>query len=179
MSNCGSVRAFGLRIAASHCPEFSLLHEGVSRAYFHAETQRSVPVKLPAEDCSGKDVGKIGLLKKSMYGTRDAACDRERDWQEHLENRGYELGRKFKKPVPHLEKENFRLDTRRRFCGDRNERESVGAHEAVGERVSIKASFIGAGSTKSIKSLNLRKSWRETGMLVQHGPDTLMFSLRV
>ena len=108
MSNCGSVRAFGLRIAASHCPEFSLLHEGVSCAYFHAETQRSVLVKLPAEDCSGKDVGKIGLLKKSMYGTRDAACDRERDWQEHLENRGYELGRKFKKPVPHLEKENFR-----------------------------------------------------------------------
>ena len=89
----GACEAFGLRIAASHSPEFSLLHEGVSCAYFHAETQRSVLVKLPAEDCSGKDVGKIGLLKKTMYGTRDAACDRDRDWQEHLENRGCELGR--------------------------------------------------------------------------------------
>ena len=64
------MRAFGLRIAASHSPEFSLLHERVSCAYFHAETHKSVLVKLPAEDCSGKDVGKIGLLKKSMYGTR-------------------------------------------------------------------------------------------------------------
>ena len=38
-------------------------------------------MKLPAEDCSGKDEGKIGLLKKGMYGARDAASKWERDWQ--------------------------------------------------------------------------------------------------
>ena len=48
------------------------MHVDVSRAYFHAKAQRPVLVKLPAENCSGKDVGKIGLLKKSMYGARDA-----------------------------------------------------------------------------------------------------------
>ena len=30
----------------------------------------------------GADVGKIGLLKKSMYGTRDTASNWECDWQE-------------------------------------------------------------------------------------------------
>ena len=50
-------------------------------------------MKLSAEDCSGKDKGKIGLLKKSIYGTRDAASNWERDWQVHLENWGYELER--------------------------------------------------------------------------------------
>ena len=34
------------------------MHIDVSRAYFHAKAQRPVLVKLPAEDCSGKDRGK-------------------------------------------------------------------------------------------------------------------------
>ena len=42
----------------------------VPRAYFHAKTGL---VKLPAEDCSGRD-------KTSMYGARDAAGNWERDW---------------------------------------------------------------------------------------------------
>ena len=75
-----------ISIVASHSPEFSLMHVDVSRAYFHAMAQRPVLVKLPAEDCSGKDVGKIGLLKKRTYGTRDDASIRERDWQGHLES---------------------------------------------------------------------------------------------
>ena len=37
--------------AASHSPEFSLIHVDVSRAQFHANAQRPVLVKLPAEDC--------------------------------------------------------------------------------------------------------------------------------
>ena len=69
-----------ISIAASHSPEFSLMHVDVSRAHSHAKAQRPVLVKLSAEDCSGKDKGKIGLLKKSMYGTRDAASNWERDW---------------------------------------------------------------------------------------------------
>ena len=69
------------------------MHVDVSRAYFHAKAQRPVLVKLPTEDCSGKDKGKIGLLKKSMYATRDAASNWERDWQGHLKNWGYKLRR--------------------------------------------------------------------------------------
>ena len=58
-----------ISIAASHSPEFSLMQVDVSRVYFHAKAQRLVLVKLPAEDCPGKDKGEIGLLKKRMYGT--------------------------------------------------------------------------------------------------------------
>ena len=108
------------------------MHVDVSRAYFHAKAQRLL-AKLPAEDCSGKNVGKIGLLKASTYGSRDAS-NWERDVKGHLESWGYELGRSSRN-VPQQEKENFRFDTRRRFCGDRNEGESVGAQEAAGERV--------------------------------------------
>ena len=71
-----------------------------------------------------------------MYGTRDAASKWERDWQGHLASWGYELGTQSKQLVPQHEKENFRFDTRRRFCGDRNEGEFVGAQEVAGEPVS-------------------------------------------
>ena len=123
-------------IATSHSPEFSLMHVDVPRAYFHAKAQRPVLVKLPAEDCSGKHEGKIGLLKKSMYGTRDAASNWERDWQGPLENWGCELGRSSRNMFHNKKKENSGFDTRRRFSGDRDEGESAGAQEAAGERVS-------------------------------------------
>ena len=44
----------------------------------------------------------------------------------------------------------------------------------------IKASIIGAGSAKSIKALNWRTCWRETGILYEHDPghvDVLVESL--
>ena len=38
----------------------------------------------------------------------------------------------------------------------------------------IKASIIGAGSAKSVKALNRRIRWRETGILCQHDPDDVL-----
>ena len=83
-----------LSIAASQKEEFSIMHIDVSRVYFQAKAQRPVLVRLPHEDKSRHDGGKIGLLKKSMYGSRDAASNWEKDWQGYLENWGYELGRR-------------------------------------------------------------------------------------
>ena len=40
----------------------------------------------------GADAGKICLLKKSMCGTRDAASNWERDWQERVKSWGFQLG---------------------------------------------------------------------------------------
>ena len=42
----------------------------ISRAYFHAESRRPVYIKLPQEAYAS---GMVGRLKKSLYGTRDAA----------------------------------------------------------------------------------------------------------
>ena len=112
------------------------MHVDVSRAYFHANVQRPVLMTLRAEDCSGKDKGKLGLLKKSMYGIRDAASNWERHWQGHLANWGYELVRSSRNPFHNKDKENFGTDTWRRLCGDRIAGKSVGGQEAAGERVS-------------------------------------------
>ena len=49
------------------------MHIDVSLSYVHAMAQRLVLVRSPEEDKIGFDAGNIGWLKKSMYGTRDAA----------------------------------------------------------------------------------------------------------
>ena len=84
---CGNSSARSSESHHVHCCESqSRVLAGACRcftSYLHAKAHRLVLAKLPAEDCSGKDKGNIGLLKKSMYGTRDAARDWERDWQGH------------------------------------------------------------------------------------------------
>ena len=67
-----------ISISASHKQTFSIMHIDVSRAYFRARVQELVLVRLPVEDRIGADAGKSGLLKKSMYGTRNAASNKER-----------------------------------------------------------------------------------------------------
>ena len=75
-----------ISIAANHKETFSIMQIDVSRAYFHAKAQRLVLIRLPVEDRMGDNAGKVGLVKKSMYATRDAASNWERDWQEHVKS---------------------------------------------------------------------------------------------
>ena len=46
----------------------------VARAFFEAPVQRTVCVELPPEAGSAKGL-EVGLLKMSLYGTRDAAAN--------------------------------------------------------------------------------------------------------
>ena len=113
------------------------MHIDVSRAYLHAKAQRLVLVRLPVENRLGTDAWKIGLLKKSMYGTRDAASNGERDWQEHVESWRFNLAqleesRRDTALQPHFEsthtkaKDHCKKQRRNRFAA------AVGASESKG-----------------------------------------------
>ena len=92
-----------ISITANHKETFSIMHIDVSRAYFHTKAQRPVLIRLPVEDRMGTDAGKVGLMKKSMYVTRDAASNWERDWQEHVKNWLFRLGLSSKNLFHHKE----------------------------------------------------------------------------
>ena len=62
----------------------------VRRAYFPAKARREVFVRLPAEDHTE---GMCGKLVKAMYGTRDAAQDWERKYNDVLARLGIVCGR--------------------------------------------------------------------------------------
>ncbi len=54
----------------------SVMINDIKRAYFHAPALREVYIELPPED-ERRQHGYIGILRKSLYGTRDAALN----WQ--------------------------------------------------------------------------------------------------
>ena len=78
-------------MAANHKEAFSVMHVDVSRAYFHVKAQRRGGT-ITSGGQNGHRCWKIGLLKKSMYGTRDAASNWERDWPKHIKTVEYQLG---------------------------------------------------------------------------------------
>ena len=137
------------------------MHFDVSRAYFHAKGQRPVLVKLRAEDCSGKDREKIGR-------TEDAANNWERDWQGHLENWGYELARSSRSLLHTKTRNTSGVTHVDDFVVTGTKGSLLELKKQLGSVYPIKASIIGAGSTKSIKALNRRICWGETWMLCQH-----------
>ena len=62
----------------------------VRRAYFYADSKRTVYVDLPPED---QEEGMCGKLVKSMYGTRDAAQNWELEYSTFMKDLGFSRGR--------------------------------------------------------------------------------------
>jgi len=80
------------RIASSRRKEYEMMHIDVSRAYFHAAVTRPVIIEIPPEDWQEGDDGKVGVLLKSMYGTRDAASNWASEFTKTLQKVGFEVG---------------------------------------------------------------------------------------
>ena len=62
----------------------------VRRAYFYAEAARNIYIDLPEEDY---EEGKVGKLRKSMYGTRDAAQNWEMEYSGFMKEIGFRQGK--------------------------------------------------------------------------------------
>ena len=61
----------------------------ISRAHFHPPAKREIYIDLPEEDA---EEGKVGLLTKTMYGTRDAAAEWEEYYRRVFTENGFECG---------------------------------------------------------------------------------------
>ena len=142
-----------ISIAANNKETFSIMHIDVSRAYFHAKAQRAVLIRLPVEDRMSTDAGEVGLVKKSMYGTRDAASNWERDWQEHVKNWRFQLGLSSKNLFHHREDRVSGLTHVDDFVLTGPPKKLREFERKMTNVYPIKAKVIGYGSSKSIKTL--------------------------
>ena len=134
------------------------------------KAQRPVLIRLPAEDRMGTDAGKVGLMKKSMYGTRDAASNWERDWQSHLLKWGFQLGASSKNLFHHKEDQVSGLTHGDDFVLTGPTEKLREVKRKMKEAYPIKAKTISYGSSESIKTLNRRLHWGERGIMYQHDP---------
>ena len=159
-----------MSIAANHKGTFSIMHIDVSRAYFHAKAQRPVLIRLPAEDRMGADRGKVGLMKKSMYGSRDAASNWERDWQENIKKWGFQLGLSSKNLFHHKEHQVSGLTHGDYFVLTGPTKRLMEFNKEMKKVYPTKEKIISFGSQESIKTLNRRLRWGKEGVVYQHDP---------
>ena len=64
----------------------------ISRAHFYGKAERRVFVTLPEGD---EEPGKCGLLKRTMYGTRDASAVWQRSYTTLLKKHGFQTGKAY------------------------------------------------------------------------------------
>ena len=142
----------------------SIMRIDVSRAYFHAKAQRLVLIRLPVEDRMGTDAGKVGLMKKSMYGTRDAASNWERDWQENVKNWGFQFGLSSKNLFRHKENRVSGLTHGDDFVLTWPTKKLVEFERKMTSVYPIKAKIMSYGSPKNIQALHRRLHWGKRGI---------------
>ena len=78
-----------------------MLISDVPRAFFEAPARRKVAANLPEEaleEGESKD-GVVGILKQSLYGTRDAAVNFQQEVKRMMEKIGYWQSGKKRQPL--------------------------------------------------------------------------------
>ncbi len=148
----------------------SIMVNDIRRAYFHAPALREVYIELPHED-ERREKGYVGILRKSLYGTRDAALNWQVTYSNHLKKIG------FKQCVfsPCV----FRHDTRKIYCmvhGDDYlsvgaETELIWMKTELEQEFEVKTEIIGPTpqQAKELKVLNRIIRYGEHS--IQYEPD--------
>ena len=75
------------------CKKKVIMINDVARAFFEAEATRQICIELPEEDKLPNERDQVGLLLKSLYGTRDAAMNFQREVRKVMSNCGFSNGR--------------------------------------------------------------------------------------
>ena len=72
-----------------------LMINDASRAFFEAPATRNICVEIPAEDKTDMDVrhDRVGHLRMSLYGTRDASTNWQEEVAREMNKRGFKRGR--------------------------------------------------------------------------------------
>ena len=62
----------------------------VKRAHFHSTAQRELYIDLPKEDA---EEGMVGLLLRTIYGTRDAAQNLQNEYAGYITALDFQVGK--------------------------------------------------------------------------------------
>ena len=71
----------------------AIMVNDVARAFFEAPTKREICIELPEEDIEEEEEEMVGLLRMSLYGTRDAAANFQGEIKKFMESIGFVQGR--------------------------------------------------------------------------------------
>lgn len=149
---------------------WGMLHIDVSRAYFHADAERPVLIELPVEDYEDGDEYRVGVLRKSMYGTRDAALNWEREYCRTLAELGLERGRSSGNLFKNTPRDTSLTVHGDDFVGvgpvEMLEEIALGMESKYPVKVSIMSEM--PGYARELRVLGRRIRWTSDGVVYEH-----------
>ena len=104
-----------------------ILIADVSRAFFEAPMHRNVAVELPDEALTKeeKDRDLVGILDMSLYGTRDAAINFQKEVGKLMKSLGYSTSKYNPSLFHHRKGWHKGARPRRRFRGIRRKEQDI------------------------------------------------------
>ena len=125
-----------------------ILIADVSRAFFEAPMHRNVAVELPAEALTKEEMGRdlVGVLDMSLYGTRDAAVNFQKEVGKLMRNLGYQTS-KYNPSLFHHERDGIKVLVHGDdfvVVGERSK--IILFKEQLAKRFTIKSKLVGSGA---------------------------------
>lgn len=148
-----------------------LLVVDVKNAYFYAPSRRRVFVELPEEDrVEGEDM--VGLLQRSLYGTRDAASNWAEEYTRVLEKLMFTKGASSPCSLYSAERDIKIVVHGDDFLCEGALDDLRWLRGKLAEAFSIKASFLGPedGCERELKLQNRTISWEDGGISWEADP---------
>ena len=147
--------------------------QDVKKAYFYAPATRKIYVKIPDEDRGPGEEGLCGILRKSLYGTRDAAFNWTEAYTRFLvEKLGFEKGITSPRSFYHRQRKIKVAVHGDVFVSEGFKKELIWTDKALGKEFSIKTEILGpdAGEVKELRVLNRVIKWESAGITSEADP---------
>ena len=144
--------------------------QDIRKAYFFAPATRKVYIELPPED---HEQGKVGLLMKSLYGTRDAALNWTAAYTSVLVNKMNFVQGKSTPCAFYHEKWQIRtLVHGDDFVSEGPEKNLLAMDEMLRKEFEVKTEILGPEKrhVQQVKILNRVVSWEDDGIVWEPDP---------
>ena len=145
-----SLRAIISRAATttSNGQEREVMINDVSRADFYAEATRCMYIELPRDDPL-YDPSMLGRLRLCLYGTRDAALNRQQTLSDHLGEAGFKRGIGHPSVFHHPVKDIWTLVHGDDYCSAGTSKSLDWSEDLLAQKYEIKTQRVGRGKKRS------------------------------
>ena len=151
--------------------EYVMMINDVARAFFEAPVERDVCVELPEEDKEEGEEDMVGKLEMSLYGTRDAAINFQREVSKFMRSIGFRQGKYNPCTYWHPERDIKTLVHGDDFVSRMRRQDVTWLRKKMEQRFEIKTKVVGSGPGEAREERVLNRVVRVDSEGWEYEPD--------
>lgn len=133
----------------------------VKAAFLYGKCRRKIYIELPSQDPRHGDGGLVGLLKKAMYGTRDAPQIWQKEVQKTMESFGFTMSVLQPSVYYHREKDMIVVVHVDDFLCSGDVADLEWLYKSLKQKYDLKRTLMVKSDESEVRYLNRRIRWKE------------------